>query len=90
MSSHCPSQHPTIYDTYSGVYHDPDVDIVYIGTPHVLHCQNALDAIAAGKHVLCEKPIALNAKDAKRMFDAARDKGVFLMEGEYRYTIPLE
>lgn len=81
VSKHCPSQGPTIYDSYSGVYQDPDVDIVYIGTPHVMHCQNALDAIAAGKNVLCEKPMALNARDAQRMIDAAREKGVFLMEG---------
>lgn len=75
---------PTLYDSYEQVYTDPDVDIVYIATPHTLHCENALAAIAAGKHVLCEKPMAVNAKDAKKMVSAARAKGVFLMEGESR------
>lgn len=83
VSQHCPFQSPTIYDSYSDVYQDPNVDVVYIGTPHTFHCENALDAIAAGKHVLCEKPIALNARDAQRMLDAARKKGVFLMEGSW-------
>lgn len=60
------------------------MDIVYIATPHTLHCRNTLDAIAQGKHVLCEKPIAVNARDARKMTDAAKKKGVFLMEGELR------
>jgi dihydrodiol dehydrogenase / D-xylose 1-dehydrogenase (NADP) len=75
---------PSLYDSYEQVYSDPEVDIVYIATPHTLHCKNALAAIAAGKHVLCEKPMAVNAKDAKKMVSAARAKGVFLMEGESR------
>lgn len=73
---------PTLYDSYEQVYSDPDVDVVYIATPHTLHCKNTLDAIAAGKHVVCEKPMAVTAKDAKKMVSAARAKGVFLMEGE--------
>lgn len=82
VAKNCPSQQPIIYDSYDDVYNDPNVDIVYIGSPHVLHCKNALDAIAAGKHVLCEKPFALNSQEVKRMTDAAQDKGVFLMEGK--------
>jgi predicted dehydrogenase len=81
VTNNCPAQQPAVYDSYQDLYNDPRVDIVYIGTPHVMHCQNALDAIAAGKHVLVEKPIAINAGDAKRMVDAARAKGMFLMEG---------
>jgi len=54
---------------------------VYIGTPHVFHLQNALDAIAAGKHVLCEKPMTMNARDTQVLVEAARKKGVYLMEG---------
>ncbi|KAF5027832.1 hypothetical protein F66182_59 [Fusarium sp. NRRL 66182] len=89
VTEHCPSQQPTVYDAYNKVYTDPDVDIVYIGTPHVLHCQNALDAIAAGKHVLCEKPIAINARDANKMMDAAQEKGVFLMEAVWTRFFPI-
>jgi predicted dehydrogenase len=73
---------PQLYDNYHSVYNDSDVQIVYIGTPHVLHKQNCLDAIAAGKHVLCEKPFTINEKDAKEVIDAARQKGVFIMEGK--------
>ncbi|KAI9038747.1 Gfo/Idh/MocA family protein [Aspergillus affinis] len=89
VASHCPSQQPDVYDSYDAVYSDPNVDIVYIGTPHVLHCQNALDAIAAGKHVLCEKPIAINARDAKKITDAAREKNVFLMEAVWTRFFPI-
>ena len=55
---------------------DPDIDAIDIITPTDSHCQYALDAIAAGKHVLCEKPLALTASDCKRMLDVARDAGV--------------
>jgi predicted dehydrogenase len=60
---------------------DRDVDAVYVATPHPLHEPNALAAIAAGKAVLCEKPLALDAAGATRVCEAARARGVFLMEG---------
>jgi len=63
---------------------DPEVQAVYIATPHPLHEPQALVAIAAGKHVLCEKPLAMDAASAERMIDAARLRGTFLMEG-YMY-----
>lgn len=63
---------------------DKDVEAVYIGTPHPFHEQMALSAIAAGKAVLCEKPLALDATATARVIEAARKKGVFLMEG-YMY-----
>jgi dihydrodiol dehydrogenase / D-xylose 1-dehydrogenase (NADP) len=72
---------PTVYDSYEQVYNDPEVDIVYVATPHALHLRNALDAIQAGKHVLCEKPMTINARDSEILIKAAREKGVFLMEG---------
>lgn len=73
---------PQVYADYQGVYNDPNVDIVYVGTPHSLHKKNCLDAIAAGKHVLCEKPFTINEKEAQEVVDAAKRKGVFIMEGE--------
>jgi predicted dehydrogenase len=79
----CSTASPSIYGSYEEVYQDPNVDIVYLGTPHALHLQNALDAINAGKHVLCEKPLTINSKEAATMIAAARAKGVFLMEGTY-------
>ncbi len=63
---------------------DPDVAAVYVATPHPAHEANALAAIAAGKPVLCEKPLTANAASTARVIDAARARGVFLMEG-YMY-----
>ena len=63
---------------------DDQVEAVYIATPHPSHEQAALAAIAAGKAVLCEKPLALDAGASARVIEAARRRGVFLMEG-YMY-----
>jgi 1,5-anhydro-D-fructose reductase (1,5-anhydro-D-mannitol-forming) len=57
---------------------DPAVDAVYISTTNELHCPQTLAAAAAGKHVLCEKPLALNVADAKRMVAACRESGVVM------------
>lgn len=84
-----PNTRPTLYGTYEEVYKDPDVDIVYIGTPHAFHHRNALDAIEAGKHVLCEKAFTLNAKQAREVFEAAEKKGVFVMEAMWTRFYPL-
>lgn len=80
---------PQVYADYQGVYDDPQVDIVYVGTPHSLHKKNCLDAIAAGKHVLCEKPFTINEKEAQEVVDAARRRGVFIMEGKMSFTLAL-
>lgn len=76
-------ERPRAYACYEDVYHDPSVDIVYVGTPHVFHRQNCLDAIAAGKHILCEKPFAMNEREALQIVGAAKERGVFAMEGSY-------
>jgi predicted dehydrogenase len=86
---HLPGQKPTIYGSYEEVYSDPKVDIVYIGTPHAFHQQNCLDAINAGKHVLCEKAFTLNTAQAKEVFAAAKAKGVFVMEAMWTRFYPL-
>ncbi|PVH85959.1 NAD(P)-binding protein [Cadophora sp. DSE1049] len=80
---------PAVYADYHGVYNDESVDIVYIGTPHSLHKMNCLDAISAGKHVLCEKPFTINAKEAQEVIDAARKKNVFIMEAVWTRFSPL-
>jgi predicted dehydrogenase len=59
---------------------DRDVDAVYIATPHPLHEQHALNCIAAGKHVLCEKPLTIDEPGAARVLTAAKRQGVFVME----------
>lgn len=73
---------PTLYDAYEKLYADPNIDIVYVATPNAMHMKNVLDSISAGKHVLCEKPLAVTAKEAETMIHAAQQKGVFLMEGK--------
>ena len=60
---------------------DPDIDVIDIVTPNWLHYEIAMAAIAAGKHVYCEKPLALTAEDARRMYEAARDAGVRTLVG---------
>src|ERR1700761_1781610 len=84
-----PHLSPTIYSSYAEVYADPSVDIVYIGTPHAFHARNCLDAIAAGKHVLCEKAFTLTAAEARRVLAAAADRGVFVMEAMWTRFYPL-
>ncbi len=68
------------YGSYEEVANDPDVEVVYIATPHNLHCQNTLMCIDNGKNVLCEKPLAVNRREVDLMINAAQEKGVFLME----------
>jgi predicted dehydrogenase len=62
----------------------PEIQAVYVATPHPLHEPQAIECIEAGKHVLCEKPLALDSAAAERVIDAARRRGTFLMEG-YMY-----
>lgn len=83
ITASSPSQKPELYDNYEGVYDNANVDIVYVGTPHSLHKQNCLDAIERGKNVLCEKPFAINAREAEEVVTKARQKGVYIMEGEF-------
>ena len=59
---------------------DPEVDAVYIGTPNQTHCEYTLICLNAGKAVLCEKPLAVNAAEGRIMIETARAKGVLLME----------
>ena len=74
---------------YRSVVEDPDVDIVYVATTHPFHRDQALMAIDAGKHVLIEKPLTLNAAHAREVVTAARDKGVFAMEAVWMRANPL-
>jgi predicted dehydrogenase len=69
------------HGSYQAVLDDPAVEFVYIATPHTLHVELAVAAARAGKHILCEKPIAPSAAGAAIVIEAARAAGVFLMEG---------
>lgn len=77
---------PVVHDSYEALIDDADVDAVYIPLPNGLHAQWALRAIAAGKHVLVEKPLASNRAEAERVRDAARAAGVVAAEAfHYRH-----
>ena len=76
------------YGSYEQVAADPDVDVVYVATPHAMHYDDVLMCFDAGKAVLCEKALTLNAKDAAGLVSAARDRGLFFMEAMWMRCNP--
>jgi predicted dehydrogenase len=76
-------------DSYDQMLAIDEVDAVYVATPHSAHLANALEAIQAGKGVLCEKPIAVNLRQAQKIVDAAREAKVFLMEAMWTRFLPV-
>ncbi|MCO5723662.1 Gfo/Idh/MocA family protein [Robiginitalea marina] len=68
------------YGSYAELFADPAVEVVYIASPHNLHHAHTLEALEAGKHVLCEKPMGINSGEVKSMHALAENKGLFLME----------
>jgi predicted dehydrogenase len=79
---------PNRHASYGELVSDPDVDAVYVATPHPGHYEAAMSAINAGKAVLVEKPFTLNAKEAQSLIEAARSHGVFLMEAMWSRFLP--
>ena len=69
------------YGSYAELLADPEIDAVYNPLPNALHAAWSIRAARAGKHVLCEKPLAANASEVRAMFNAAREHGVHLVEG---------
>jgi len=80
---------PHRHASYAALAADPDVDVVYIGTPHPFHKENSLLCLQAGKAVLCEKPFTINAGEAEEVIALAREKGLFLMEALWSRYIPV-
>jgi predicted dehydrogenase len=77
------------HGSYDDLWSNPDVDVIYIGSPHSEHHRMTLAALDAGKHVLCEKAFAINADEAREMIAAARRNGQFLMEAMWSWFMPV-
>jgi predicted dehydrogenase len=77
------------YGSYHELVADPNIDIIYVATPHSHHFQNAMLALEAGKNVLCEKALTVTASQARKLVDTARAKGVFFMEAVWTRYFPL-
>ncbi|KAL1714208.1 hypothetical protein EV715DRAFT_295380 [Schizophyllum commune] len=75
-----------VYDSYEDLLADPDIDAVYNPLPNTLHYEWTMRALAAGKHVLCEKPMANTAEEIREMFAFSEEKGLVLLEAfHYRF-----
>ena len=77
------------YGSYEAVGSDPEVDVVYIGTPHPFHHRDTVMCLEAGKHVLCEKAFTMNAAEAEDIINLARQKNLFLMEAMWTRFFPI-
>lgn len=78
----------TAYDNYEDLMSDPDVDIVYVSTTHNSHAQLSIEALKAGKHVLCEKPMSTSAEAVREMIGIAKANNRFLMEAIWSRYLP--
>jgi predicted dehydrogenase len=76
------------HDSYESLVADPDVDVIYVATPHPMHRDNAILALRAGKHVLVEKPFTMNAAEAREVVAVARERGLFAMEAMWTRFLP--
>ncbi|MFK0008304.1 Gfo/Idh/MocA family protein [Paenarthrobacter sp. NPDC090520] len=79
---------PTAHGSYEDLAADPEVDVIYIATPHPMHHANALLALNAGKHVLVEKSFTMNAREAREITDLAASKGLVALEAMWTRFLP--
>ena len=84
----CPSS-ASAYGSYEELAKDPNVDIIYVATPHSHHYQNTMLCLLAGRHVLCEKAFTVNAAQARKLVQTAMEKKLFLMEAVWTRFFPL-
>lgn len=84
-----PDTHCTAYGSYEELAKDPNVDIIYVATPHSHHFQNVMLCLSHNKPVLCEKAFTVNAAQAKILYDTAKSKNLFLMEAVWTRYFPL-
>jgi len=76
------------YGSYEALAVDPEVDVIYIATPHVRHCEDSILCMQNGKAVLCEKPFAMNASEVERMIASSKAHNVLLMEALWTRIMP--
>jgi predicted dehydrogenase len=74
--------------SYEALVADPEVDVVYVSTPHPFHAENATLALEAGKHVLVEKPFTINAAEAQAVVDLAAERGLVVLEAMWTRWLP--
>ncbi|KAI5304426.1 D-xylose 1-dehydrogenase (NADP(+)) [Ascosphaera pollenicola] len=80
---------PAVYGSYEELVQDPNVDVVYVATPHSHHFQNVMLCLKAGKNVLCEKAFTVNAEQTKILIEEARKRKLFLMEAVWTRYFPI-
>ena len=80
---------PNRHASYEALAEDPEVDAVYVATPHPFHKENSILCLKAGKPVLCEKPFTINQYEAREVIEVARSEGVFLMEAMWTRFLPI-
>ncbi|MCL8024132.1 Gfo/Idh/MocA family protein [Nocardioides bruguierae] len=85
--AHAPGATP--HGSYADLVADPEVEVVYVASPHSMHLEHVRMALEAGKHVLCEKPVALREGDAAAMVALAREKDLFFMEAMWTACHPV-
>src|SRR5687768_1925335 len=79
---------PTAHPSYEALVADPEVDIIYVATPHPFHEAHAALALEAGKHVLVEKPLTVNAGQARLLVALAESKNLLLLEAMWTRFLP--
>jgi predicted dehydrogenase len=77
------------YGSYAALLADPKVDAIYIATPHTLHKEQAIAAMLAGKHVLCEKPATVTLNELEQVIEVAKKEQRYFMEGMWSYFLPV-
>jgi predicted dehydrogenase len=76
------------YEGYDGLFTDPEIDAVYVATPHTLHLPNSIDALRSGKAVMCEKPLTTSAEECRQLLAVAAATGNYLMEAMWTWFLP--
>lgn len=79
---------PHAHGSYEALCSDPEVDAIYVATPHPMHAENASMALNAGKHVLIEKPFTINAREARQIVDLAASKNLVVLEAMWARFLP--